>query len=150
MQLAILTLNDGRIGILIDRTILQGEEMTLMSTIVADGKAQWGTRSLLGIGQGLKIIVDEHMPSIFQGHSIRSTLVVLYIQECHLAPSITTIATKAGSYLRIVSAHQHLESAILQFEDGGLYTVDVFSLFTFLIYRVAHIGGGSLHIVGAS
>lgn len=47
MQLAILSLDDAWIGILVDRTVLQGEEMAPMGAVIADGKTQWRARSLL-------------------------------------------------------------------------------------------------------
>lgn len=81
MQLAILSLDDAWIGILVDRTVLQGEEMAPMGAVIADGKTQWRARSLLGSRQRLEIVVDEHVSAILQGNSIRTALVVLDIEQ---------------------------------------------------------------------
>ena len=64
VQLAILALDDARIRILVDGAILQGEDMTPMSTVIADGQAQWRTHTLGRARQGFEVVVDEHVPAI--------------------------------------------------------------------------------------
>ena len=124
MQLAILSLDDAWIGILVDRTVLQGEEMAPMGAVIADGKTQWRARSLLGSRQRLEIVVDEHVSAILQGNSIRTALVVLDVEQGNRSPGITTVATKTGGKFGIMSTHQNLQSAILQLQDRWLDAVD--------------------------
>ena len=98
MQLAILSLDDAWIGILVDRTVLQGEEMAANGAVIADGKTQWRARSLLGSRQRLEIVVDEHVSAILQGNSIRTARLF------SISSRVTGVQVSPPSLLKLVAS----------------------------------------------
>ena len=92
MQLTVAALNDGRIAVLIDGRILEGDGMVPVGAIVADGNRTWCANTLRSKWQCLEVVIDKCVTPVFQRNSISTTLVVLDVEQGDWCPGIAIVA----------------------------------------------------------
>ena len=132
MEFAVPALNDAGVGVLADGRVLQGQGMTPVGSVVANGDGEGCTHTFLGARKRCEVIVDKHMATVFQRDGVGTRLVVGNIQKCHVSPCVTIVTGEGSAYLAVTRAHQDLQPTVFQFQDRGLDAV----------YGVATVLGG--------
>ena len=117
--------------------------MLPMYSIIGNGYAQWRAGTFRRSGDSLKIIIYQHMTTVFQGHGIKSGIVVFNVEQSHFAPCITIVTAPARSHLGIACAADYLQATIFVPQDSGLDAIDrlrAFSLDGLAGFHVVRIG----------
>ena len=113
MQRAVTTLNDGRIGVLVDGRILQRKGVPPMGAVVAQCYRYGRAHTFWCQRQGLEIVVDERVATIRQRNGIRTALVVLDVEQGDGCPRVAVITNERGGQMGIVRTHEHLQAPVL-------------------------------------
>ena len=113
MQCAVLALNDGRIGVLVDGRILERKDVLPILTIVTQCN---GTRRANTLGrqrQRLEVVVNQRVATILQRDGIRTALVVFNVEQGNRRPRVAIVRREGSGYVRIMRAHRHLQAPVL-------------------------------------
>ena len=120
MDMAVATLDDGGVGVLQDRRVLECYPVVPVDAVRAaeDGEGRTGAL-LLGWLDG-PVVADHGVGSILQGHGIDAAVVVGRIDELELAPRLAVVAAVGDADMTAAGAAEGLQTTVRQLDDGGL------------------------------
>lgn len=99
MKFPVPSLNDARVRVLADGTVLKCNDIIPMDTIIRDSYAERSSNTFGCSFKGGEIVVYENMSTVLKSDCICARVVIRHINECQRSPSVAIVAAPARGKL---------------------------------------------------